>query len=712
MNPRPDASGVPAPVTPAPPAAPAAPGAAMEVWLRTPRRGDGPGIYTFGHTPRPPADPDRIPDRKLIGMAAGSLLGGWLTHSIVRDYLYSLWVKPLFWLGFAPDTGHRWTLAQVHRFLFAQGVYDVLWWLLLAVVFGRAGRWPEVARRYVLPAVRRAFSRSGQRRDAGRAGGVAGDLAGWPQLRVAGQHAAADRLVADLVAGRMTDVDHARLTRAWTNATTAGPAGVEAFAAAVLRGGAAAWPHPSGARGLPGRVARHDLMAAQVRLGTVVDSDRNPSRLRGAGVAVDPAVLGTSVVVVGPSGAGSTRRIVRPVVESLCLQALARGAAVVAVGTLGLELGPAEAFDVVIAFGDPDSAYGLDLYAGTTDPDVAASLLAAALLDGSEGERADPRRAAAALAQVLGPFRAAYGRFPSVSGLRELLDGNAAATAALRERLDEAGEPGWARELDARTRQSGRAGDVGVLLADRVALLDRPAFAGFFDATGRSRPFALNRLEVPLRVRVDLPEHGHAEASRVLTRLVLAQFTAAATARRDRTLFAGLVLDDAAHAVTAEAVRAVQRLRSAHAGLVLALRGLDDVPEALRGPLLGAVGCRIALSGISTWDGKLFAQAWGTAWVEDSDVTRAPDQSGGVTKRFVRGIRQLVTGEAATTEAVTVRRVERDRWSASDLATALPAGHAVASFTAVSGETAPPMLVDLAARFGARPAPGGKAVLP
>jgi len=687
--------GVPAPVNPPPmptetPAVPAGPGTAVQAWLRTPRRADAPGIYTYDHTPRPPEDPDRIGDRRLVGAAVGSLLGAWLTNSLARSsYLYWLWIRPLIWTGFAPHNGHRWTLAQVHEFIAAQRVYAAVWWALLAVVFGRAGRWPEVYRRYLRPALRRA-------RPAQQNADLAADPAGWPQLRAAGAHAAADRLAADLAAGRMSDVDHARLTRAWSAAAAAGPAAVDEFVQAVLRRGAAALSHPSGARGLPARTARHDLVAAQVRLGAVVDDARNPAQFRGAGVALDPGVLGTSVVVVGPAGSGKTRHITGPVTEALCLQALAGGAAVVAVGASGAGLGPASAFDVVVAFGDPDSAYGLDLYAGTDDPDAAADLLVAALLDGTEGERADPRRAAAALAQVLGPFRAAHHRFPLLGELRALLDGDAAAVALLREALDEAGEPGWARELDARARQAGRAGDVGGLLADRAALLDRPAFAGFFDATGRGRPFALTAgaLERPLRVRVGLPEHGHLEASRILARLILAQFTAAATARSDRTLFAGLVLDDAARTVTAESVRALQRLRPAHAGAVLSLRGLDDVPEHLRGPLLGAVGCRVALSGLSTWDGRQFAQAWGTAWTTDSDITRAPDQSGGITRRLACGIRKLVTGEAATTEAVTVRRVQRDRWSASDLA-AVPAGHAVMSVTAVTGQMAPPMLVDL-----------------
>ncbi len=58
-------------------------------------------------------------------------------------------------------------------------------------------------------------------------------------------------------------------------------------------------------------------------------------------------------------------------------------------------------------------------------------------------------------------------------------------------------------------------------------------------------------------------------------------------------------------------------------------------------------------------------------------------------------MRRLVTGKAATAEAITVREVERERWSASDLAHAVPAGHAVLSLSGVRGESTPPLLVDL-----------------
>ena len=142
-------------------------------------------------------------------------------------------------------------------------------------------------------------------------------------------------------------------------------------------------------------------------------------------------------------------------------------------------------------------------------------------------------------------------------------------------------------------------------------------------------------------------------------------------------------------------MRRLQRLRSQNAGVVLALRSVGDVPEALHGPLYGAVGCRMAFSGITTWDGGRFAQTWGTEWVETTEVAKHTVFADQPMTRAIHALRKLVTGKAVTTDAVTVRQVERERWSASQLAHEVPPGHAVLSLTSVRGEHAPPLLVDL-----------------
>ncbi|GGV59611.1 hypothetical protein GCM10010277_63330 [Streptomyces longisporoflavus] len=514
----------------------------------------------------------------------------------------------------------------------------------------------------------------------------------WPELRGAGRDKAADVLSAAVLSGQMNDVDCVRVRRMWSTAS-GDPALRDVFDETVLRQAGAAWTHPSGARDLPSRTGTHDLLVGQVRIGRCVPEERNPADSRGAGIALEPAALGTSLLAVGPSGSGKTDRLVRPVVESLSLQALTGQCAVVAVCAAGTPLGGDDAYDVVVKIGDPASVHDLDLYAGTSDPDEAASFLA----EGLVGDLAavDSRRASTTLARLLGPYWAAYGRFPSVPALRELLEGVPSALAELREALASDDHAAMRRELDARARQQGSAADPAPALADRLALLDRPAFADFFDA-GSDSPFSLRALtHHPMRVRIDLPERGHAEASRLLTRLLLAQFNSVAHTRADREHFVCLVLDDATRAVTDETVQGIQRLRSVNAGVVLALRTVSDVPEPLQGPLYATVGCRMAFSGVTTWDGRRFAEAWGTSWIETREVAQHAVFADQPMTRALHALRKLVTGKAVTRDAVTVRQVERERWSASELAHGVPAGHAVLSLTDVRGEHAPPLLVDL-----------------
>ena len=133
-------------------------------------------------------------------------------------------------------------------------------------------------------------------------------------------------------------------------------------------------------------------------------------------------------------------------------------------------------------------------------------------------------------------------------------------------------------------------------------------------------------------------------------------------------------------------MRGIQRLRSANAGVVLAAahagrRAGGAARRRCSAP--SAAGWRSP--GVTPWDGRRFAEAWGKEWVETRDVTD----------------RQIIAGPAADPaparaapaghrqgrhrRAVTVRQVERERWSASELAHGVPPGHAVLSLTTVTG---------------------------
>lgn len=613
------------------------------------------------------------PSRALRAVILASLIL-WLVvwHELLPYLRLALSLAPQDWYVGPTE------VSSVHRFR----VFKTVLTLLGLLPFAVAGDWLGLLR-----GLRRPETGPESPMEA-----VAETPADWPELRAYGQSAAAERLAEEVRTGRMNDVDCARIRRAWASAV-ADPARLDAFTSAVLRDGAHACPHPSGQRDLPARAALHDLLTSQVRIGRFADVERTPSARRDAGAAVDPATLGTSLLAVGPSGSGKTERLVRPIAESLALQALSGQAALVVVCAAGTPLGADDGYDIVVRLGDQTSAYDLDLYGGADDPDEAATLLADALV--GDLTEVDQRRAGTVLAQLLGPFRAVHGRFPSVAELRELLDGVPSALQQLRTMLDPQMHPALHRELDTRARQAGLPGDPGVILADRIACLDRPAFAGFFDTSADASPFTLRSLDYPLRVRIDVPQRAHPEAAQLLTRLLLAQFTASMAVRRDRSLFACLVLDDATHAITAESVRSLRRLRQSNAGVVLNLRALGDVPEHLRQPLLAAVGCHLAFSGMTTWEGALFAQTWGTEWVETTEVAKHTVFANQPVTRLIHAVRKLGTGKPVTTDAVTVRQVERERWSASELAHGVPPGHAVLSLTTVRGEHAPPLLVDL-----------------
>ncbi|WP_369184008.1 ATP-binding protein [Streptomyces sp. Y1] len=678
------------PPTPLPhqrPGDPSTPPFDLATWACAPRPEAEPGVFRLGYRRIDPerAEAARVATWPLLLRAVLNAVVGWLA------YLYGtqLLTYVLVWFGGQTGIGPLASPSEAEAMLTLLVVNALVIGIVIKV-FGRMGRWPEVWRRYVAPLLSRTVTQEAPDPVDGAAGEAARRQDPWDGLRQGGAAEAAVRLDAEPVG----DVDYVRIQRAWESAQ-ADRVFVPAFVDQVAARGAAAFAHPSEMRELPGRAELHDLLLGQVRLGTAQDVPKNPLDHRAAGFALDPAVLGTSLLAVGPAGTGKTARLARPVAEALCLQALAGTACVVVVGAADADLGPDAWYDVVIAPGDPASVYGLDLYGAARDPDEAAARLAEALLPDELTARAEHARTA--LQQVVGPFHAAYGRYPGVRELRALLGGDPDVLAALVKALGVAGRlAAYERDLEHRERQRGRADDPGALLADRLALLDRPAFEGAFatDGTGRP-PFAMRVLDHPLRVRVKLPERGNPEAARMLSRLVVGQFVQAAGVREDRSLFAGLVVDDASAALDATAVRGLQRMRGANAGAVLLLRTLVDLPEALRAPLFGAVGCRMAFPGIAPWDGRLFSEAWGTHLVQETAVTHTPDTSGGVIRRAGRLGRKALSGTTAQTESVTTRDVERLRWSPSDLAHALPAGHAVVSLTAVSGEQVPPLLVDL-----------------
>lgn len=151
--------GRPAPDLPAAPPRPArAPGmpplpdgSEFVAWLRAPRPDAAPGVWRFGHHPRPEEEPEQIPARQLLSGAVIAFLVGWLVWSLLwNGYLGGWWVLPLEL--FTPDSWRHSGDRVGNAFLW-YGYYTLIA-LIIMVVVGRLGRWNEIWRRYGPPAWR------------------------------------------------------------------------------------------------------------------------------------------------------------------------------------------------------------------------------------------------------------------------------------------------------------------------------------------------------------------------------------------------------------------------------------------------------------------------------------------------------------------------------------------------------------------------------
>lgn len=142
----------PPPPSRAPSVPPLPDGSAFLDWLRTPRPKALPGVWRFGHRPRPDEEPEDIPARQLVSGALIAFLAGWLIWSLLQNgYLGGWWWVPLFlvtpdsWRGSDGDLGPTGTA-------FLYNGYQLLVALIIMVAVGKLGRWGEVWRRFVAPA--------------------------------------------------------------------------------------------------------------------------------------------------------------------------------------------------------------------------------------------------------------------------------------------------------------------------------------------------------------------------------------------------------------------------------------------------------------------------------------------------------------------------------------------------------------------------------
>ncbi|MFC4334519.1 type IV secretory system conjugative DNA transfer family protein [Salininema proteolyticum] len=528
----------------------------------------------------------------------------------------------------------------------------------------------------------------------------------WDWLRPRHAHAA-DSLDLLHSRGELTEVDYARIGNALEPFKTGAVSDQERLgelAAAIVAEGAGALAHPSGLRRLPGRLmARHNLEHGQVRVGTIVPSARAPET-GGLDFAVGQDALRTSMLVIGPPGSGKTRGFALPVVEHLSLGALAGQSSLVVIDPKGDDFDFPGWFDHVI---DPLApTTGFDLFGGAEHAETAADRLASALLPPQAGDDVayfmDASRNA--LYACLSPYVDAFRRFPSVRELLALLRVEQGTTDHVKSGLKGHGSKAARALLDTRRDQASGRHDPAASMVERLALLHRPRLERLLDGTGPK--FRMTEIDHGVRVRFALAESEYPEAGRIIARLAVSQFVqVASSSKTNRNLFKGLVMDEAGRYVDDYAAKGVQRLRSNNAGLVLLSQSISDFRADVRSSVFGSAGCKAVFGAVDPGDADLFSRFFGDEWISEISVSRDRREGRSWSRGTTRGLGGIFdyrtqrgrTRTESESRGYTYKKVERARWTPSDIMTGIPTGRCLAVLTDATGHRFGPVEVDLRA---------------
>jgi hypothetical protein len=180
-------------------------------------------------------------------------------------------------------------------------------------------------------------------------------------------------------------------------------------------------------------------------------------------------------------------------------------------------------------------------------------------------------------------------------------------------------------------------------------------------------------------------------------RLITSQFVqVVSNPATNRGIFKGFVCDESGPFVDRFVARAVQKVRSNNAGMLLLAQSITDYQPSVLQTLLGSVGCRAVFNGVSADDADMFARMWGTEQREDVtnsvsySTSRSETSTVGGSTTHVPGWPDDPTSETSswsTGETVSTgisvgrstRNVETDIWSPGEIVNAIPVWHCIVS---------------------------------
>lgn len=324
--------------------------------------------------------------------------------------------------------------------------------------------------------------------------------------------------------------------------------------------------------------------------------------------------LRTNMIVVAPPGGGKTRSVLKPALHFF----KRTGAAVICIDAKakadGRDLDPKE-FHLNFDLNDPQNSMRLNVWSGRTPDEMGERLAEALMPEPGEDKRYFSDNAKDALIALATAHHVVYGEMPSLKAVLAYLR-DSRKREDLAEELRNGGLPDESEEIDGLLRINKLAdmkSDPLGSLDTALAPLARGEVAQLL-TTARDGYSIEQLLQQPVRVRFALPEGGRPRLTRIIGRLVLAQFTYAVISPDcNKRILKAAVVDEAESFVTPAIAKGMSMARENRGCYILTMQDLSQIEDpTLREDVLSVAGNKMVMAGVGDYDAKKFSALFGT----------------------------------------------------------------------------------------------------